>query len=386
MSLSNKNCKTLIGISQFYGNDQLMVQGGGGNTSFKNQNSIWVKSTGKILKHIKNINDFVCMDISTINGILKNETLVNLPDNQRDSLINTQVNKAAIHNTLSRPSIEIFLHTLMKDAYTVHTHPVYVNGLLCSANGKDKTFEIFDKSSILWIEYKKPGYPLGIELLNEMKKHHDSHGNYPSIVFLQNHGIIVSGASAGEILKHTDYINENLYAHFGRPEALCATSGYNNSTIIENISKTLLGNFKTNTNFSNLILKQSSDDWVNSIAYDDTLLSNMLNGNIFPDQVVYCGTGPLVSINVESNKLKRDYQEFVEKNKHSPCYIVVPECGVFLIGKNNKEIEVREEILKATIIIMTLILIDDQPNFISQTETSYLMNWEAEKYRAKSIK
>lgn len=47
-----KEIQDLISISQFYGKDSRFVIAGGGNTSFKNEEKIWVKASGSSLATI----------------------------------------------------------------------------------------------------------------------------------------------------------------------------------------------------------------------------------------------------------------------------------------------------------------------------------------------
>ena len=42
----NREIKDLLEISRFYGTDKNFVIAGGGNTSFKNDSTIWVKASG----------------------------------------------------------------------------------------------------------------------------------------------------------------------------------------------------------------------------------------------------------------------------------------------------------------------------------------------------
>ena len=47
-----KEIQQLIEISQFYGHDSRFVIAGGGNTSYKNEERIWVKASGSSLATI----------------------------------------------------------------------------------------------------------------------------------------------------------------------------------------------------------------------------------------------------------------------------------------------------------------------------------------------
>ena len=56
----NQNLTELIETSRFYGNDKTFVIAGGGNTSFKNDEHIWVKASGVALETIDE-HGFVCL-------------------------------------------------------------------------------------------------------------------------------------------------------------------------------------------------------------------------------------------------------------------------------------------------------------------------------------
>ena len=56
----DKKIKELIEISQFYGKNKAYVIAGGGNTSFKNNQHIWIKSSGVSLDTIDE-KGFVCL-------------------------------------------------------------------------------------------------------------------------------------------------------------------------------------------------------------------------------------------------------------------------------------------------------------------------------------
>ena len=52
----------LVDHSQKIGNDLTLVQGAGGNTSFKNEEFLWVKASGTKLSHAKNKDIFVKLE------------------------------------------------------------------------------------------------------------------------------------------------------------------------------------------------------------------------------------------------------------------------------------------------------------------------------------
>ena len=60
--------KQLIRISQFYGSDSRYVIAGGGNTSYKNADKLWVKASGHALATITE-EGFAVLDRNKLNVI-----------------------------------------------------------------------------------------------------------------------------------------------------------------------------------------------------------------------------------------------------------------------------------------------------------------------------
>ena len=60
--------KQLVKISQFYGSDSRYVIAGGGNTSYKNADTLWVKASGHALATITE-DGFAVLDRKKLNVI-----------------------------------------------------------------------------------------------------------------------------------------------------------------------------------------------------------------------------------------------------------------------------------------------------------------------------
>jgi rhamnose utilization protein RhaD (predicted bifunctional aldolase and dehydrogenase) len=63
-----KEIHDLIEISQFYGSDKRFVIAGGGNTSYKNEEKIWVKASGTSLATITE-EGFAILDRTKLNSM-----------------------------------------------------------------------------------------------------------------------------------------------------------------------------------------------------------------------------------------------------------------------------------------------------------------------------
>src|SRR5664280_2499719 len=111
----------LIEISKYYGENKEYVIAGGGNTSFKDNETIWIKASGKALAEM-NEEGLVALSreklhiIST--GTYSDDSVAREEQVKEDlfrSIIGPGNNK--------RPSVETSLHEIIQYKFVVHLHP-----------------------------------------------------------------------------------------------------------------------------------------------------------------------------------------------------------------------------------------------------------------------
>ena len=114
-----------------------------------------------------------------------------------------------------RPSVEAILHavclTETEARVVAHTHPVAVNGLLCSASADLLTAGALFPDQVvvlgrhaLLVPYVDPGLPLGRHVRGLLRDFAAEHGTHPKIIYLRNHGLFALGAGADEALQITE--------------------------------------------------------------------------------------------------------------------------------------------------------------------------------------
>jgi len=175
------NVHELIRVSNALGSRVAYVQGGGGNTSLK---------TSKTEMHIKVSGAFLA-DISDHTGFLP----VNWPmlcaglDSCETEADYSQLLAAStlVDEGASRPSIETGFHALL-DCCTLHSHSVWANLLACSMNGEELVNGLLP--SAVWVPYFTPGLALTKAISERLS------GRKNVTIFLQNHGVVVSGPDA----------------------------------------------------------------------------------------------------------------------------------------------------------------------------------------------
>lgn len=174
----NKDIKDFIELSNNLGADTLLCQHTGGNTSVKVGDHMFIKASGFRMKDVSRVDGYSIVRPAMMKGITSSD--------KYDTLFESE-----IFFTGKRPSMEVGLHALL-DKYTIHLHPIYLTAILCLGNSKEVIQKIYSDYNYTYLPYVAPGYSLfkALERLNDK----------PNLVFLQNHGVIISSNSKEEVL------------------------------------------------------------------------------------------------------------------------------------------------------------------------------------------
>jgi rhamnose utilization protein RhaD (predicted bifunctional aldolase and dehydrogenase) len=163
-----------IYLSQKYGTHLDWFQAGGGNISVKDDNILYIKESGTYVCDGK----YVKCDLSKLLDEL---------DNDAEDFSNF-----IISSNQKIPSIEVWFHAFTKK-YTLHCHPTELYDLLFSNEAIEKINEL-NINNYLIIPYEKPGKELAQYMYN---KYCSNINNY-DMIFLLNHGIIITADTLEE--------------------------------------------------------------------------------------------------------------------------------------------------------------------------------------------
>lgn len=190
----------LVVISKTIGSRPDYVQGGGGNASVKlDATRMAIKASGHVLKDVNEDGGYCIVDYPKICDYLAD---VDNDENTFSLKINSFAEKSD-----KRPSMETGFHALLGEV-VLHTHSIYVNLINCAKEGADIFHKLFPKA--IWIEYETPGRLL----TNKIRETLVSISDLPNIIFLQNHGVIVSGKDASEVLAIHEDLNNKIQSYF----------------------------------------------------------------------------------------------------------------------------------------------------------------------------
>jgi len=190
----------LISISRMYGADSRYVLLGGGNTSRKIGEVMYVKASGCALSDIDETG-FVAMSLPKLNAIWDKRYPENSKEREKEILHDMM--EARCQGETARPSVEALLHSIIPFTYVVHLHPALVNGLTCSQSGKQSAASLFPDA--LWIPLVNPGYILAKTVRDALQETGES-----TLIFLQNHGVFAGADTVGQIEHLYDSIMKKL--------------------------------------------------------------------------------------------------------------------------------------------------------------------------------
>jgi rhamnose utilization protein RhaD (predicted bifunctional aldolase and dehydrogenase) len=175
----------IIELSHEFGTPHYVL-GGGGNTSCKDADSLWVKPSGTTLAGLQP-EQLVMMNRVAIAELYE----VASPEipREREVLVKDLMAAAVCPGSSGRPSVEAPLHDSFPYTYVVHTHPAWVNGLTCAQDGAAACKRLFPQA--MWVPYVDPGYTLCMVVRNDMLQYAAREGQHPQVVILQNHGIFI---------------------------------------------------------------------------------------------------------------------------------------------------------------------------------------------------
>ncbi|MDD2515584.1 MAG: class II aldolase/adducin family protein, partial [Proteiniphilum sp.] len=184
----------LITISRYYGADSRFVIAGGGNTSYKNSDHIWVKASGSSLATIDE-DGFAQLDRSLLNRMTDKKYSADAA--KREEEVKNDLAEATLTKE-RRPSVETSMHNVIGYAFVVHLHPTLVNGLMCAVDAEKELQRLFGEKA-LFVEYTDPGYLLFKKVAGKISDYRSLYGEEPQVIWLQNHGIFVAADTTEEI-------------------------------------------------------------------------------------------------------------------------------------------------------------------------------------------
>ncbi len=368
-----KAIQDLIDISRYYGNDKRFVIAGGGNTSYKNDEKIWVKASGSSLATITE-DGFAVLDREKLSRM--SEKVYSSDATEREEQVKNDLADATLTKG-KRPSVETSMHNIIGYAYVVHLHPTLVNGLMCAEDAEKELFRLFGEKNV-YVPYTDPGYVLFKKVEEKINAYKLKYKEEPQLIWLQNHGIFVAANTTAEIKQiYTDIIETlekavSIKLPSGdRPYCSCTELILPGLRMM--LSKEGLKTLKVR---KNKLIK---------FFYDSETEQRNIARPYTPDAIVYCKSS-YIFLNEEDPEIVLTEAEkiiaaFKVKNDYLPKIILIKGIGLVAVGDNAKQCEILLDVFEDAMKIAYWAKSFGGAHPMTQEQIDFIDNWEVENYR-----
>ncbi len=357
-------------------NDELVLHGGG-NTSVKIDNILYVKGSGWDLNSIQR-EGFAPVKLDALLEMAKLEKL-------SDSDMVKMQRAAMTDQEAPNPSVEAILHALIPYKFVDHTHADAVVTISNSVNGKEHIAKLYP--NYLIVDYVMPGFVLA-QKIYEMTKGLD----WDTIegIILHNHGIFTFDDDAKKsydkmiaaVTIAEEFLDQNAELDIQRSYE---SSGCDITKITKTFSKYKGYEVHININQSPLASFYASQPNLKEFAS---------RGVLTPEHIIRTKRAPLVmeDTNLEAGieNFIKEYEEYYMRYENgeimlnpTPNYMIIKNLAVISFGATKKEADIVNDIVEHT---MKAVLRADKLGgyvSISEKESFAMEYWELEQAKLK---
>ena len=321
------------------GKNPLLVQGAGGNVSWKEDEVLWVKGSGTWLANADKEDLFVPVNLTALQAALSQEHFEIQPQ-----VITTRGEQKL------RPSIETILHALMPQTLVVHLHAIDALSHLVTQGCDQSVSALFENTNInsIFVDYHKPGAELAQAIDRALKSKSGA-----NVVLLKNHGIVIGADSIAEIQSLLQTINaackpKNMPAEVAGLPPSSEVNGY----------------------------VPFADPQVQELALNPSLYKRLQSDWVlFPDHAVFLGPKAFTY---------SSWEDFLAKHAEDyPELVFIENTGVFVKPDfsmaKGAQLRCYYDVISRVMPDATLDPLDDAAVYA-------LLNWDAEKLRQQMAK
>jgi rhamnose utilization protein RhaD (predicted bifunctional aldolase and dehydrogenase)/NAD(P)-dependent dehydrogenase (short-subunit alcohol dehydrogenase family) len=391
----------IVAISRYYGSDPDFLLAGGGNTSMKTEDTLYIKASGISLADITR-DGFVEMARGEVRDILTRSYSQD-PLEREEQVKNDMLAARRHQETDARPSVETMFHEQIDYKFVVHTHPSLINGLTCGRKGKTIAGELFGDDA-LWVGYA-PGYMLAKKVQSALTRYRKMHdGREPAIILLQNHGVFVGADDPQEVKSITDGIVAGLKAYMSRTEfepvfgardplfPAVPTFGKGGlDSRIKELAPALRAMLTVGAdglcpivtyNGSGLVMEFASSERAEALARSEAFT---------PDQIVYCKRKALwvsqkswdEDVRSVADRMEAGIRRFVGRYEYIPRIVLVQGMGMFGVGDSKRSADTAAAVYEDALKVMKNSATFGGPHFMNGKQAKFIDEWEVEGYRRK---
>jgi len=331
--------------SQLLGQSKELVLHGGGNTSVKIDNTLYVKGSGWNLDTIEKAGFApVALDV-----LLEMATRESLSDTQMVA----EQRAAMADQSFPNPSIEAILHAIIPYDFVDHTHADAIVTLTNTPNGKALIQKLYG-ANMLIIDYVMPGFELA-KHIHELTR--DIAWGSLSGMILMHHGVFTFDDDAKRAYEKMIDLVSVAEAYLAEHVTLACgdCEGKGDPSIATSVgieAAKLRG-----CDLFPLLIDSPRAQLFSILPNLETLVKK---GGLTPEHVIRIKPFPAIidgDISSGIAKFAEEYKSYFDANASSehicldlaPRYAVIKGVGVVVLGKDEKESRIIGDIVKHTI-------------------------------------
>ena len=326
---------SLVAASARIGRDPNLVQAGGGNTSLKEDGTLWIKASGMWLAHAATEDMFVPVPMDDI-----------------DTRLRSGDEKFPEYRTRSgaslRPSVETAMHAVLPQRVVIHVHSVATISWAAQNGVKKELNSRLRGLRWAWIPYIHPGIPLALRIREEAFN--------PEVLILGNHGLVVAAEDISSA--------EALLADVERRLQVDARPA-------PTPDRSYLEKISAGTPWA-----PARDETIHTLATDLRSCQFVSQGTMYPDHCVYLG--PAAPVKEQGESIDEGIARYSSKNRYTPAFLLVEGAGVLV---SNNLTRAGAELLGCLKRVAERIPAGADVSYLEDSQVARLMNWDAEKYR-----
>jgi len=383
--------RELIEISHAAGNDEDLVQAGGGNTSVKTERgTMLIKASGTTLGGMAEDRGWVELDLAAVHQVMNDPALAAMPDQAREAALVEGLARTRLAGPGERPSVETVVHALL-GRVVIHTHAVAVNAIGC-AEASEANFGAF-VDDLLWVPYCDPGWPLAKVIQRRLAEMDRSEpATAPAVLIQENHGIFVHGETPEAA---QEMHRECIEACLKRAPIEVADSGAPDPAAVRPIALAIrqaharlsTGEAPPIECHTGPVVHASRRPELHHCALNDEAATRLAEGALTPDHIVYCGPESVrIPSGADTEAVFQACSEFQSRNRIFPKLAVAEGVGTFVIGQSPKHVAAADSV--AASVVRTLQATQaagHATRYMPRRDVDYILNWEEEHYRAKQM-
>ncbi|MEA3498796.1 MAG: class II aldolase/adducin family protein [Campylobacterota bacterium] len=370
--------------SNLLGRSDELVLHGGGNTSVKSKidgaDILYVKGSGWDLVDIK-AEGFAGVELSFLIDMAKLEKL-------SDTDMVAAQREAMIDKTAPNPSVEAILHAIIPFKFVDHTHADAVVTISNSEFGESLIKNLFPE--FLVIPYIMPGFDLAHTIYTMVQGF-----NWDSCegIILLNHGIFTFDDNPRTSYAKMIYAVTQAENFLEQNAPLVIEKYIPRATLDLNSLQTIIDKEKG----YEVSIKIDQSPLALHYASSRNLSSVATRGVLTPEHIIRTKRVPAVLENNDIqaciDNFKEDYINYFEEFKtdeiclnKAPNYMVVKNFGVVYFGKNEKEVNIINDIITHTMSAILKADILGGYKSISIKDSFDMEYWELEQNKLKANK